>query len=102
AALGEPATPLFPYTTLFRSADEIAVHLGVILVHMPCQTRERGAASHAGQCLEQLHAGGGGLHTLTAVARGKRAGRGRLGHRQSRDRKSTRLNSSHVKNSYAA
>src|SRR5690606_39758222 len=75
-----PRPTLFPYTTLFRSHPPAAWQLaaghlggGRLLVHQPRRRRPRGDRKRAG------HAGAG-------------AGQ---------DRKSTRLNSSHVKISYA-
>src|SRR5690606_42054675 len=72
----------FPYTTLFRSADGRRGHLG-----------------------RDVHAQG--RHVLRRQRDSDRRGRHRPGRRERRaaphraDRKSTRLNSSHVKNSYA-
>src|SRR5204862_7603746 len=63
-----PRSPLFPYTTLFRS---------------PRRARTR--------TFHPQHAGRGGARSAGAVRGGGRRG----------DRKSTRLNSSHVEISYA-
>src|SRR5690348_18088656 len=76
-----PRSTLFPYTTLFRS--------GV-----------RGAGGGASECV----AGPAGSAGQRAEARGAqdRSGEGgQLGPPQARDRKSTRLNSSHPSISYA-
>src|SRR5438874_5305827 len=73
-----PRPTLFPYTTLFRS---------VLVVRDPDHPRPAGRRTErltTGEPLEPEH-------TLTAP--GKR--------RRGRDRKSTRLNSSHVEISYA-
>src|SRR5256885_6938432 len=73
-----PRSTLFPYTTLFRSVQQVAVGL-----------RDR---------LRRTGGAGGEQHV------GRRRGV-RVGHRQRRgvplDRKSTRLNSSHLVISYA-
>src|SRR2546430_5805609 len=74
-----PRSTLFPYTTLFRSLD---VRVGEDLV--VAQDRPRGNA---------------GRLELLEPDRGRRAQEARL---QQRDRKSTRLNSSHSQISYAA
>src|SRR5690606_41740949 len=72
-------SPFFPYTTLFRSPDGGR--------DAPARRAGSGAATRA-------H--GGAVPRL--LGRGPRRGRSR---RPARDRKSTRLNSSHVKISYA-
>src|SRR5690606_41531318 len=74
---------LFPYTTLFRS---------------PRAARAGGAALRSGRG-RALRRGAGERRAVRAAApvRARRAGRASGG----RDRKSTRLNSSHVKISYA-
>src|SRR5690349_23699891 len=69
-----PTSTLFPYTTLFRSVGGCG----------PEGRRHRGQVGRG----------------LTAAA-GLRRCPHRLGHRARRDRKSTRLNSSHVEISYA-
>src|SRR5437870_11111592 len=80
-----PSSTLFPYTTLFRSRD-------------PGGTLERqqlGGASDAQPGWGEVErAQRGGLHVRVSLHRG-----GQL--REQRDRKSTRLNSSHVAISYA-
>src|SRR5690349_24220442 len=70
-----PRSTLFPYTTLFRSA-------GV----------------DAGGRVKQVQAGIAGANELPV---GELESLVRRGHAPSRDRKSTRLNSSHVETSYA-
>src|SRR3712207_8182154 len=93
-----PRSTLFPYTTLFRSRDE----LRVIRPRRLRVAREPGRARRA-------------VETVKAVRRAAERGlelaqgRGRLFHLQQqlsqllarRDRKSTRLNSSHANISYA-
>src|SRR5436309_9024566 len=81
----QPKSPLFPYTTLFRSRE--------------CR------AETAAQ-LRARRSGVGGQHAACARQRSRRpqqyrheGARARL--RSVEDRKSTRLNSSHVKISYA-
>src|SRR5690606_39517073 len=95
-----PALSLFPYTTLFRSslaelADAVeALVLEICIAHRQCLidnqhigTLGRGHAERQAH----LHAAGIGAHRLIHVGADFRK----------RDRKSTRLNSSHVKISYA-
>src|SRR5690349_22771179 len=69
-----PRSTLFPYTTLFRSPLVLAAPLG----------------SAAGRVLDRLGLGGGAVGMRLAGPRRERP-----------DRKSTRLNSSHVEISYA-
>src|SRR5437870_9171632 len=83
-----PSSPLFPYTTLFRSVD-----LGGSL---------RGGHGAVARARQDDREGGEGPRPegAVAVAQQHRDGAGiKVGHRQ--DRKSTRLNSSHVAISYA-
>src|SRR5436309_8914508 len=75
-----PRPTLFPYTTLFRSRDRLG--------------RVHGRRSRRARSRPALPARSDGR---LRPARAGRAGR----ERARRDRKSTRLNSSHVKNSYA-
>src|SRR5690606_41341415 len=92
-----PFLPPFPYTTLFRS-----VHL------QAGQVLEGGDGCAGGQEVAAFHlaeadaSGEGGLHLALLQGRAQlfdaSLGLLRLG---VQDRKSTRLNSSHVKNSYA-
>src|SRR5688572_32690644 len=83
-----PIAPRFPYTTLFRSAGEVAEHVG--------------DAAHRGEVVQDKvellvrRVGGGvveGDRARRAVRKVRAQGR--------RDRKSTRLNSSHSQISYA-
>src|SRR3712207_8944444 len=77
-----PRSTLFPYTTLFRS---LARH-----VHLPTvRLQRRGAAAR------------GRRHARSVPALGGRSGQGGGGGLRGRDRKSTRLNSSHANISYA-
>src|SRR5690606_40282292 len=97
----------FPYTTLFRSA--VAVFPGRAHRLPRGRRRHRGGGADAadrrrarrddsrGAWLEGTGGSRAGGHG--DVARG--AGPGRGGRRRGVDRKSTRLNSSHVKTSYA-
>src|SRR5438874_7273817 len=71
-----PSSTLFPYTTLFRSARQ----------RSRCHLRDRPGGAH--QFLEQKRG-------ESLWVDGQRGGR------KNRDRKSTRLNSSHVEISYA-
>src|SRR3712207_7203180 len=86
-----PRSTLFPYTTLFRSLGELALH------------RDRVDADH-------VHRAGvhGALHRVDAHATEPdddhgvaRAHPARVDRRSPADRKSTRLNSSHANISYA-
>src|SRR3712207_9383889 len=76
-----PRSTLFPYTTLFRSAEE-----------HPRGAAGRGGGTVDGERLRQL---------LRVVAEEHHQQRQRR-RRDERDRKSTRLNSSHANISYAA
>src|SRR5438045_4455602 len=85
----------FPYTTLFRSRlrlREIGRHRAV--VHVVLQVVERTAQAHRHRDTRELVGRG------TALPLGGRDYR-RLGDVVERDRKSTRLNSSHLGISYA-
>src|SRR3712207_7262901 len=86
-----PRSTLFPYTTLFRSD-----HLGTQAVPER-ELRHRSDVDHVG--------GGTGHHWVEQVDAGaqRQAGdsRQRRGREEGRDRKSTRLNSSHANISYA-
>src|SRR3712207_7469998 len=75
-----PRSTLFPYTTLFRSAPPSGARGG--------NGRGRGGGRHAARPGADHHGGGAG-----GVAGDRPGG--------SRDRKSTRLNSSHANISYA-
>src|SRR3989442_11094543 len=80
-----PRSTLFPYTTLFRSLD----------------LREPGVAVFGRRGMQQID--GGDENTGRDEMRDARCGRRGLGSSLGRlqDRKSTRLNSSHVRISYA-
>src|SRR3712207_7087536 len=90
-----PRSTLFPYTTLFRSLPEpvaehdVAVVADDRLLGADRPAEERGRA-------QRLEEAGGEVGALDALGR---AGAGEVG--AARDRKSTRLNSSHANISYA-
>src|SRR5437660_9817157 len=77
-----PRSTLFPYTTLFRSRVGQAFHLGDIDVEIIFRT-------------EAI------MSDFEAEAPGQRGKERKTRMRQDEDRKSTRLNSSHVAISYA-
>src|SRR5690606_40308659 len=81
-----PSSTLFPYTTLFRSVHQQAGMVDPVMLDR----------AHEGRCIPagQQHQGG------TAEHREQQAGV-LPGNPEFGDRKSTRLNSSHVKISYA-
>src|SRR2546426_6142832 len=85
-----PRSPLFPYTTLFRSAllDALDVLRDV---------------AHRADLLEhaQDHLVGAAVQGTVERRDGGRHRRVRVGVRRAEDRKSTRLNSSHLVISYA-
>src|SRR5690606_42056199 len=91
-----PTSTLFPYTTLFRS--RLGFRLAQLLLHLgflPPQLLQ--------QLLQLTHFLTGGFQLLlglrlVGVGEGRRA---QAGQEEKGDRKSTRLNSSHVKISYA-
>src|SRR5438034_7740609 len=89
-----PPSTLFPYTTLFRS----------VLRHGDASPpREEGLVARRLELLQRRGRGGAirvgpDPHAVEPVAARVRRGRARRG---SRDRKSTRLNSSHTVISYA-
>src|SRR3712207_9575126 len=96
-----PRSTLFPYTTLFRSAEERLHRLAAArvrdVVDLPRVDAHR-LANQAGQ--DMVGAAGG------AATPGDRTGigfelRNQIRHGFDRDRKSTRLNSSHANISYA-
>src|SRR5204862_6815687 len=77
-----PSPPLFPYTTLFRSASGI-----------PLGTSGRDRTPRPGKSLLRLRRAGTGADKNSTAPSRKSS--------QAKDRKSTRLNSSHVEISYA-
>src|SRR5690606_42151575 len=83
-----PRPPLFPYTTLFRSFFPVVLHRAGE-DPLPAIERE----------LEAYVAAGAGTMVLSAVT--GEDGYDGAGELTDEDRKSTRLNSSHVKISYA-
>src|SRR5690606_40958909 len=88
-----PRSTLFPYTTLFRSVGRrLAQRLGHPLP-VDVGTAQVSAAANVGQFHPGMRAGRDVRRRLRMV--------GHLAHFSPIDRKSTRLNSSHVKISYA-
>src|SRR5690606_41887328 len=85
-----PGSPLFPYTTLFRSLDAAAAEAGL-----------QDALEQRVACEEALAQARRELDDIAATLRGADENRMRLEQSLEPDRKSTRLNSSHVKISYA-
>src|SRR5207253_10947662 len=88
-----PRSTLFPYTTLFRS--DRGVHHGSTFTTRnaaPARGSRRGGTS----CCMFTAGRGAGAHTGSEACRGPAPGC-----RLAKDRKSTRLNSSHVAISYA-
>src|SRR5690606_41269561 len=81
----QPPPTLFPYTTLFRSDCVVTV----------C------AAASAGASSAQQAASGARPRVIAGAAPAAASRRDRAARARARDRKSTRLNSSHVKISYA-
>src|SRR5690606_41471803 len=96
-----PSSTLFPYTTLFRSLELRAASLP-----RPIPGRLGRQPAHEGHGGGQNRAGGG-AHTHSGGGPGLphyhpfREGSAHSGTGRGGDRKSTRLNSSHVKISYA-
>src|SRR5690606_40575772 len=90
--LGAPRSTLFPYTTLFRSDVGVAAGTqAATAFQLPVRRRQAGQAVNG---LLQRH------QPAPAHVVPQEAGEVAVGARV-RDRKSTRLNSSHVKISYA-
>src|SRR5690606_40145230 len=85
---------VLPYTTLFRSTDVVSTHEG------GCQ-RRRGlrAAPASSKRLTRVRCGA--VRTLSGSSAASRLLASIASTKASLDRKSTRLNSSHVKTSYA-
>src|SRR5690606_40368813 len=87
-----PRSPLFPYTTLFRSSSravwKVLLFQATIAAWIIPSQRHRSRKPHAGPASPQYH-----------VQKPPRVGGSP--DQRGRDRKSTRLNSSHVKISYA-
>src|SRR2546430_13424940 len=84
-----PRSTLFPYTTLFRSPESATDFLGLkglasVIAHVPEQLIEFLLVREVAEHVVEL---GAGLHQIE--------------HALLRDRKSTRLNSSHSQISYA-
>src|SRR5207302_9169631 len=95
-----PPTPtLFPYTTLFRSG--FGVDRDGLVVQRVEEHFAAGVNRAAIDCIAACHPlrGGGGLGLKLPFQRAARLGK--VERVKDIDRKSTRLNSSHVKISYA-
>src|SRR5690606_42100882 len=90
---GPPRSTLFPYTTLFRSAHVGDEAGALAALHLDALVELLRHAHGLLRAHPQLHAGG------LLERRGRERRRRLL--RDGLDRKSTRLNSSHVKISYA-
>src|SRR5699024_12091016 len=92
---------LFPYTTLFRSGggDERG---RVLRLALPAPGQKPGVPPHA-PAAEFYGGGGPAVHVCGQHHRSPVSGGGHrpAGAPAAQDRKSTRLNSSHVSNSYA-
>src|SRR5436305_3276919 len=88
-SLRPPLHPHLPYTTLFRSAQQQTLAADQHTVVRPLQPGGQRAVATVRSLLRRASLGA--HHQQRAVAGGLRT----------RDRKSTRLNSSHVRNSYA-
>src|SRR5207248_8417856 len=91
-----PNSTLFPYTTLFRSVAHEVGHAGQQLAHrrilaQPAPEFEDGGLNRVGHAVKHLE-----LEAAPIEAEALR-----LGERVGKDRKSTRLNSSHRTISYA-
>src|SRR5439155_17274484 len=95
-----PTSALFPYTTLFRS-DVRDLHAGLVQAapdhRLHPLTPARASAGVALSWCQTRHEEGSRLSAARVTASGTR----RREERRGRDRKSTRLNSSHVATSYA-
>src|SRR5207253_10800255 len=100
--LGPPPTSPFPYTTLFRSANEALAQQPLDDPVERAGAQADGAARQLGDLLHDRVAVGlavGERHQDVEHRRRQRQERVRVA--AGRDRKSTRLNSSHVAISYA-
>src|SRR5690606_40756530 len=92
-----PSSALLPYTTLFRSGPGDGVSARTWLLSLPLS--ESSAAGLGAELRRSRHhRGAGGPHGDPA---GPGGDQGAARRRKAPDRKSTRLNSSHVKISYA-
>src|SRR5690606_41468251 len=89
-----PSCPLFPYTTLFRSARR-GLDLDRVLVHLRDGAVETSGRHDPGPDLQV------GLHLLELLLPVALRPEEEGDEEEGQDRKSTRLNSSHVKISYA-
>src|SRR5205085_7778835 len=90
-----PASSLYPYTTLFRS-PVLAVEPKILAEDLLVPVGALGANNHGIAVGSEFESGE--AHGIEMVVKGKRLF---LGLGKKRDRKSTRLNSSHSQISYA-
>src|SRR5690606_39396175 len=95
-SLRHSISTLFPYTTLFRSGGGMDAALG----QQPLPAQELEDARRALRVVQPPRHGGAALRRPDDVEAGATEGADQ-GAQPARDRKSTRLNSSHVKISYA-
>src|SRR3712207_7820509 len=85
-----PRSTLFPYTTLFRSRVASCDRN-----QHPCGKATFGAVQRSERHVQRMHGGGNDTQPYARISPGHG------GQRLTRDRKSTRLNSSHANISYA-
>src|SRR5205814_4037501 len=97
-----PPSPLFPYTTLFRS-PAVSFHRAVDGEHIAFDRRPRPAVAGNGSAVMAFAVafGGRGSGVGAVAAKNIIGNYGRSAVAKKRDRKSTRLNSSHLGISYA-
>src|SRR5690606_41928853 len=95
-----PASTLFPYTTLFRSRQQLrkALHEGFLL---PFAVPDEVTNTQGWEVLSGIPTGQAAYLAVAFVSEYAFANPGGVSNAQNGDRKSTRLNSSHVKISYA-
>src|SRR3712207_9379759 len=96
-----PRSTLFPYTTLFRSAEQLGARARALQRPFLLEHVERRQCGGAGQRVARVRVAVEERARL--LVRAEEAGVDLLGRerRRERDRKSTRLNSSHANISYA-
>src|SRR5207249_11666232 len=91
-----PQSPLFPYTTLFRSPFLHPPHPVCLLSHQRCKSLKAHWSSCPAPMAQELKA-----HSCATYTPVPADGTNQSAARNCADRKSTRLNSSHVSISYA-
>src|SRR5699024_12356514 len=97
-----PSSTLFPYTTLFRSSFTPFFTVPVLCRKSSEEPRNTGADVLSRRTAHRSSPQPGTVpHTLTCSMRGHGGGQDRCVQTYHEDRKSTRLNSSHVSISYA-